>query len=50
MPWNYKNRKRPNNRLKFTPANKKVSKITKMVKPFNYKSPRKDGGDGSHSA
>lgn len=42
MPWNYRNRRRPDNRLKFTPANKKVTKLTKMTKPFNYKTPKKD--------
>ena len=43
MPWNYKNRRRPDSRLKVTPSEKKLNKLTKMVKPFNYKTPKKEG-------
>ena len=41
MPWNYKPRKKPDCRLKKTPTQKSLDKLTKMTKPFNYKSPRR---------
>lgn len=44
---NYKQRKRPDGRLKITPTQKKTVELTKMVKPFNFRSPRKDGNDGN---
>ena len=48
MPWNYRNRRRPDSRLKITPSEKKSIKLTKMVKPFNYKTPKKgDTNDNS---
>ena len=51
MPWNYKTRRRPDSRLKITPTQKKSDKLTKMVKPFNYKTPKKEGeNDAAPSA
>lgn len=43
MPWNYKDRRRPDSRLKITPTQKKTVKLTKMTKPLNYKCPKKEG-------
>ena len=42
-PWNYSNRRRPDSRLKITPSEKKSVKLTKMTKPLNYKTPKKEG-------
>lgn len=51
MPWNYRTRRRPDSRLKITPTQKKSDKLTKMVKPFNYKTPKKEGdNDAAPSA
>ena len=46
-PRNYKPRKRPDGRLKITPTQKSLDKLTKMTKEFNYKPPRKEGDDGN---
>ena len=43
MPWNYKNRRRPDSRLKITPTQKKTVKLTKMTREFNSKPPKKEG-------
>ena len=48
MPWNYKPRRRPDSRLKITPTQKKLNKLTKMTKPFNFRTPKKgDTNDNS---
>ena len=44
-PWNYKPRKKPDGRLKITPTQKSLDKLPKMTKPFNYKTPKKEGED-----
>ena len=50
MKWRYKDRRRPDGRLKITPTQKKLDqqcKMTKMVKPFNYKTPEKGDTNGN---
>lgn len=42
MKWNYKDRRRPDSRLKVTPTQKKVRQLTKMTKPFGHRIPKKE--------